>query len=179
MESITIHDKKFRLRISSDEIGKAVDILAMQINDDLEGREVVFIAVLNGSFIFAADLLKKIRFNCRISFVKFASYDGLENSGQLNQLIGVNEKLEGKTVVIIEDIVDSGNTLSKLIEEIRKFRPAEIKKVALLFKPDAYKYPCKIDYTGFRIPNDFVVGYGLDYDGLGRNLDGIYSLAEE
>ena len=179
MESITIHDKKFRLTISSGEIGKTIDTLAMQINSDLEGREVVFIAVLNGSFMFAADLLKKIRFNCRITFVKFASYEGLESSGQLKQLIGINEELEGKTVVILEDIVDSGNTINMLIEEIRKFRPSEIKTVALLFKADAYEYPYKIDYTGFRIPNDFVVGYGLDYDGLGRNLDGIYSLAEE
>ena len=179
MESVTIHDKKFRLSISSDEIGKSVDTLAMQINTKLEGKEVVFIAVLNGSFMFASDLLKKIRFNCRISFVKFASYEGMESSGQLRQLVGINEELEGKTVVIIEDIVDSGNTLNKMIEEIRKFRPAEIKTIALLFKPDAYKYPHKIDYTGFRISNDFVVGYGLDYNGLGRNLDGIYSLAKE
>lgn len=179
MESITIHHKKFRLSISSGKIVAAVNTLASQLNKDLEGREVVFIAVLNGSFMFASDLMKKIRIDCRISFVKLASYEGTENTGHLNRLIGINEVLTDKTVVIIEDIVDSGNTINTLIEQIGKLQPAEIKTVALLFKPDAYEYTHKIDYTGFRIPNTFVVGYGLDYDGLGRNMDGIYTLVEE
>jgi len=178
MESITIHDKKFRLHISSGKIVAAVNALASQLNKDLEGSEVVFIGVLNGSFMFASDLMKKIRIACRISFVKLASYEGTENTGRLNRLIGINEVLTDKTVVIIEDIVDSGNTINTLIEHIGKLQPAEIKTVALLFKPDAYEYNHKIDYTGFRIPNTFVVGYGLDYDGLGRNLNAIYAVVE-
>ena len=179
MESIIIHDKKFRLTIPKGKIQNVVDNLALQLNTELQQKDIVFIAVLNGSFIFASDLLKKIKFNCRISFVKMASYDGIENTGQINQLIGINEVLTDKTVVLIEDIVDSGNTLENLMAQIGKHNPAEIKIVTLLFKPDAYEFSRKIDYIGFRIPNEFVIGYGLDYDGLGRNLEGIYTVVDE
>jgi len=178
MESITIHDKKFSLSIPADQIVAKVDQMAVRLNKDLAGKEVVFVAVLNGSFIFASDLLKRIRLSCRISFVKLASYEGIENTGEIKELIGINEVLRDKTVVLIEDIVDSGNTLNSLIIQIASFQPAELKIVTLLFKPDAYEYRHRIDYTGFRIPNRFVVGYGLDYEGLGRNLDGIYTVVE-
>ncbi len=179
MESIIIHDKKFRLSIPLRKIAVTVNKLARQLNRDLQDKDVVFIAVLNGSFMFAADLLKKIRLSCRISFVKLSSYEGTETSGHIHELIGIQEELTGKTVVVIEDVVDSGSTLDALITRVKTMHPSEIITVTLLFKPDAYEYHTKIDYTGFRIPAKFIVGYGLDYDGLGRNLNGIYTLVEE
>ena len=174
MERIAILDKKFSLGIPSGTIREKVDQLSARLNKDLSGKEIFFIAVLNGSFIFAADLLRKITLPCRISFVKLASYEGMDNSGGIRELIGINEDLKDKTVVFIEDIVDSGNTLNALITEIGTMRPADMKVVALLIKTEAYSYKHKIEYTGFRIPNRFVVGYGLDYNGYGRNLDAIY-----
>lgn len=179
METISIHDKKFRLTIPMEKIVAKVENLASRLNSDLKDKDIVFIVILNGAFMFAADLLKKIKLSCRITFIKLASYEGVESSGQINQLFGINEVLQDKTVVIIEDIVDSGNTLNTLMTEIIRLKAAEIKTVALLFKPDAYEYNCRIDYIGFRIPDKFVVGYGLDYDGLGRNLNGIYTVVDE
>lgn len=178
MESITIHDRKFRLYIPSEKIEKAVERLAAKLNHDLMKKEVVFLAVLNGAFMFAADLYKHIQFSSRISFVKLASYQGVESTGQVNQLIGIQEVLKDKCVVVLEDIIDSGNTLEELIRVLKEYHPAEIKVASLLFKPDAFEYTRKIEYVGFKIPNDFVVGYGLDYDGFGRNLKDIYTVVD-
>lgn len=178
MESITIHDKKFRLYIPSTKIETAINEIAKTINADLRNKELVFLAILNGSFMFASDLLKRINFNSRISFVKLASYEGTKSTGQLKQLMGINEVLKEKTVIIIEDIVDTGNTLEEVISLVKKHEPADIKVATLLFKPDSYEANIKLDYIGLEIPNDFVVGYGLDYDGFGRNLKDIYTVIE-
>lgn len=179
METLKIHDKKFTESINSKDILLAVERIAANINNDFKNKDVVFVAVLNGSFMFASDLLKLVKLNCRISFLKVASYEGTESTGNLKQLIGLNEILKDKIVIIIEDIVDSGNTLNLLLSQLRKHEPSEIKIASLLFKPDAFNYRFKLDYIGFRIPNHFVVGYGLDYDGYGRNLPGIYTVTEE
>lgn len=175
-DTIAINGKNFEISISSGEIQKKVDQIARELNRDLGEKEVVFIAVLNGAFMFASDLLKKIDFNCRISFLKLASYQGTESTGRIKQLIGLNEELENKTVVLIEDVIDSGGTLNLIKRQISSFQPLEMKVVTLLFKPHAYKYHFMPDYTGFSIPDDFIVGYGLDYMGYGRNLNSIYTL---
>jgi len=178
MDSIKIHDSKFSLLFGSEKIQAAIDEMGKQLNNDLEGKEVVFLVILNGSFLFAADLIRRIKFHCRISFIKLASYEGTSNSGKIKKLIGLNEMLEDKTVVILEDIVDSGNTLDSIFKVVQPMKPAEVKIATLLLKPEAYEYSYKIDYVGFRISSQFVVGYGLDYDGFGRNLNGIYVLTE-
>ncbi len=178
METITIHDKKFSLSINAKKISAAIQQMALKINKDLVSKNVVFIGILNGSFLFAADLLRLIHSDCRITFIKTSSYNGTENTGNVTHLIGLNEVIKDKNIVLIEDIVDSGNTLDSVIKDLEKHKPAEIKIATLLFKPDAYEYNRKIDYIGFRIPNAFVVGYGLDYDGFGRNLENIYTEME-
>ncbi len=178
METVTIHDKKFSLSIDAKKIQSVVSKLGDRINEDLKSKDVVFVSILNGSFMFASDLYKKIRFLSRISFVKTSSYKGDENTGNVIQLIGINEAMKNKTIVLVEDIVDSGDTLDSVIRELDDFQPSEIKIATLLFKPDAYQYNRKIDYVGFKIPNQFVIGYGLDYDGFGINLESIYTAIE-
>jgi hypoxanthine phosphoribosyltransferase len=177
MKSIKINDLIFDLYLDSDRIQAAVKKLAASMNHDLAGKEVVFLVILNGSFLFAADLIRQIDFNCRISFLKLSSYNGIKN-GEPRILIGLIENLKDKTVVIIEDIIDTGNTLDLVIRQIREEEPAELQIAALLMKHDAYEYTHKIDYVCFRIPNQFVVGYGLDYDGFGRNLNSIYTVVQ-
>lgn len=179
MESLKIHDKKFSETITAQKIQTAVEKIAAELNRDFKEREVVFIAVLNGSFMFASDLLKRIDLNCKISFVKVASYDGTVSKGVVNQLIGLNESIKNKAVVILEDIVDTGNTLHVILNYLQKLKPQEIKIASLLNKPDSYKYEYKLHYVGFYIPDKFVVGYGLDYNGFGRNLRSIYTIIEE
>lgn len=173
-QTIKVHDKEFEPFISSSEIEKMVDRLASGLTKDLKGKDVLFVGILNGGFIFAADLIRRIPMNCCISFIKAASYKGNSTTGKVKTLIGLNEELRGKTVVIIEDIVDTGLTLETVLKEIEGHHPAEILIVALLFKCEACLKEIKIDYLGREIPNDFVIGYGLDYDGLGRNLKDIY-----
>ena len=176
MNEIRILDKKFREMITEEAIHKRIDELAKQINHDLAGKDVVFLGILNGAFLFAADLFRKIKLEARISFVKLASYEGTSSSGTIRELIGWNEDIKNKTILVIEDIVDTGDTIERIVDElvIRKVRDVRI--AALLFKPAAYTKDIPINYTGFEIPKDFVVGYGLDYDGLGRNLPSVYTL---
>jgi hypoxanthine phosphoribosyltransferase len=176
MSTVRIKDKYFKLFIQADQIAEAVNIMAGQINVDLQGKKPLFIAVLNGSFLFAADLLRKIKIECEISFVKLSSYQGLGSTGDVKQLFGLSENLEGRTVVILEDIVDTGNTLDTLIPLLKSKKAADVKVAALLYKPQAYRGTYGINYTGLEVPNDFLVGYGLDYDGQGRNLEHIYIL---
>jgi len=178
MKKIKLFDREFSLSISSEEIQKSIAEVALRLNKDLSGKEVVFVAVLNGAFMFAADLLKLIEFETKISFVKVASYEGTISTGNVKELIGINEEIKGKTVVILEDIVDSGVTMETIVEKLNEFEPAEIKIATLIFKPDAYKKSLNIDYVGISIPNDFIVGYGLDYNGFGRNLADIYTVIE-
>ena len=173
---ITIHRKKFRKIIASEKIQKTISDIAKKVNNDFKGKKPIFISVLNGSFMFTSDLLKKIKVECEVSFFKVTSYKGTKSSGKVNELIGVNENLKGRTVIILEDIIDSGNTVEGIIAKLQKHKPAAIKIVTLFFKPGAYTRKFKIDYVGMKIPNDFIVGYGLDYDGLGRNLEDVYTL---
>ncbi len=175
MEKVVLSDKKFRLSISAGEIDEAIDNMAGRIDHDLRNHQPIFIAVLNGSFMFASDLIKKIRLTCRISFVKLASYEGDVSTGDPSEVIGLQEDLAGEHVVVLEDIVDTGRTLSVFLERIRETKPASLRIASLLYKPDACRYLRQPDYVGFEIPNRFVVGYGLDYKGLGRNLPGIYT----
>ena len=175
---IHLHDKTFVPFISSEELNFAIKNLAKQMDDDFFDEVPVFIGVLNGAFMVLSDLLKEYRGMCEVSFVKLSSYEGTQTTNQVKQLIGLNENLEGRTVVIVEDIIDTGNTIEEL-KAIFKGKNVKHLKIATLFlKPDAYKKEIKIDYVGIRIPNKFIVGYGLDYDGLGRNLPDVYQLAE-
>ncbi|MGQ9847860.1 MAG: hypoxanthine phosphoribosyltransferase [Bacteroidales bacterium] len=179
-KKVTILDKTFILSIDSKQIAAAVDHIAQCLNRDFKNveNEVVFLGILNGSFMFASDLFKKIDFPCRITFLKLASYSGTQSTGVVKSLIGINENLKNKIVVVVEDIVDTGETLENIICQLRGFEPAAIKIVTFLFKPKAYKKDIKLDYVGIEIPNDFIIGYGLDYEGYGRNLPEIYSLKQ-
>jgi hypoxanthine phosphoribosyltransferase len=174
MESILIHNKPFRLNIRAEEIKEAIAKIAKRINSDLKGKNPLFLAVLNGSFIFAGDLLRMIDLECEISFVKLSSYDGVSSTGKVKELIGLDRSIQGRTVVIVEHIVDTGVTLETLYAQLALGKPLEIMTAALLFKPEAYTKKIKVDYPAMEVPNDFLVGYGLDYDGLGRNLGDIY-----
>lgn len=178
MSNIRIHGKNFRPFISADDIKKKVTELAGELNKDYKGRNPVFIAILNGSFIFAADLFKELTIEAEISFIKLLSYKGMKSSGQIITSIGLDTELFGRHVVIIEDIVDTGKTLNEFLPQLEHQQPASLKIVSLLHKPDTALFPIKVDYVGFEIPDQFVVGYGLDYDGLGRNTASIYQLLE-
>ncbi|MCD8528750.1 MAG: hypoxanthine phosphoribosyltransferase [Chitinophagales bacterium] len=173
---IQILDKTFTPYIPATEIAEVNQQLAQKINADFEGKEVLFIAILNGSFIFAADLIRHINIKHTISFVKVASYEGLSSSGTVKKIIGLMDSLENRHVVIIEDIIDTGNTLDKLLPTLQAEKPASLSLCTLLFKPDAFKASFDIKYIGKSIPPKFIVGYGLDYDGYGRNLPDIYQI---
>ena len=178
MKRVRIKDKDFELSIPADVILKEVHKLSVRINEDLKGQNPLFLCVLNGSFIFAADLLKKVNIDCGISFIKLASYQGTSSTGDVRTVLGLDGEIKDRTVVVIEDIVDTGNTIVALVEQLKLFNPKAIKIATLLFKPDAYGKDIHIDYIALEVPNDFLVGYGLDYDGLGRNLESIYSAVE-
>jgi hypoxanthine phosphoribosyltransferase len=178
MKEILILDKRFREYLTERAIQKRIEELAQQMNADLTDKEVVFLGILNGAFLFAADLFRRINFPSRISFVKLASYQGTSSSGSIKELIGWNEDIKNKTIVIVEDIVDTGNTLERIVDELVIRKATEVKVAAMLFKPAAYTKNIHLDYIGFEIPNDFVVGYGLDYDGFGRNMTSVYSLIQ-
>jgi hypoxanthine phosphoribosyltransferase len=176
MSDILIHGKVFRELIPADDIGCRVAELAVQINEDLAGKEVIFLGILNGAFVFAADLLRKVNFSARISFVKLASYVDTSSTGKVQELIGWNDDISGKTVVIIEDIVDTGKTIERIVNELIIRKAMEVRVATLFYKPSSCMTDIDIDYVGFEIPNDFVIGYGLDYNGMGRNLPSVYSL---
>ncbi len=175
---IHLHDKSFVPFISSEEIDFAIANMAKQMDDDFFDEIPVFVGILNGSFMVLSDLMKHYRGMCEVSFMKLSSYDGTESTNTVKQLIGINENLEGRTVVIVEDIVDTGNTIEELKAIFKEKKVKHLKIATLFFKPEAYKKDIKIDYIGIRIPNKFIVGYGLDYDGLGRNLADVYQLAQ-
>jgi hypoxanthine phosphoribosyltransferase len=177
MERIKIKDKEFSKFIKYDDIQIAIKNLSKQINKDYNGKTPLFLVILNGAFMFAADLFKNLDFDCEISFVKLSSYSGTETTENVKHLIGINEEITGREVVIVEDIVDTGITIEHMINELNRFNPKEIKIATLLLKPEKYKKEHKIDYVALEIPNDFIVGYGLDYDGFGRNLPDIYKIA--
>lgn len=178
MDKIHVRDRMFTVSISRDEIQQRVANIASRISTDLQGQYPLFLAVLNGSFIFAADLMRGITIPCEISFVKLASYIGTSSSGQVRELIGLNADIKGRTVVIVEDIIDSGHTMVNLLNTLRKAEPKEIRIASLLVKPGNLEVKLDIPYCCFEIPNDFIVGYGLDYDGEGRNLPDIYTVTD-
>ncbi len=176
--TVILHDKTFAINIREEEIQQSIVELARRINADFKDETPLFVGVLNGSFMFLADLMKHVTIPCEISFVKLASYEGTSSTGAIKQLVGLSENIHDRTVVIVEDIVDTGNTIEHMIESLKTQRPKEIKVATLLFKPDAYTKALPVDYVALRVPNDFLVGYGLDYDGLGRNLKHIYKITE-
>ena len=176
MQTIQVKDKSFSLFIPEEKILKEVRRIAAQISKDYEGKEPVFLAVLNGSFIFAADLLKEVSLPCEISFVKLASYQGVSTTGQIREVIGLNVDLTGRPVIIVEDIVDTGLTMAHMLDVLKQQNPSSIDICTLLLKPGKLQVNLDIKYCCLEIPNDFIVGYGLDYDGYGRNTRDIYTL---
>jgi hypoxanthine phosphoribosyltransferase len=176
MATIRVHDKHFEPYLSAAEIAEQIRKMAAQLNRDYEDKNPLFIAILNGAFMFASDLFKAITIEAEISFIKLASYKGTKSSGQVITAIGLDLELIGRHVVILEDIVDTGKTLSEFLPQLEHQHPASLKIAALLHKPAATVYPIRVDYLGFSVPDKFLLGYGLDYDGLGRNLPAIYQL---
>ena len=178
MNHITLKDKVFEKFISKEEIEKITSKIAQEINSG-GARNLLFLAVMNGSFLFAADIMRKITLtDTEISFIKLSSYSGTESTGKVSELIGVNRDISERDVVVLEDIIDTGNTLEKIIAILKEKNVSSIQIATLLFKPEAYTKKEEIHYIGKEIPNDFVVGYGLDYDEIGRNLPHIYKLKE-
>ena len=176
---VQLHDLKFRPMLSAQRIRHRVQALGAQLTEDYKGKKPLFIAILNGSFMFTADLMRAFHGTGEISFVKLASYHGTHSTGSVTEMIGLEADVEGRDVVLIEDIVDSGETLQQFLPELQKKNPASINMAVLLLKPEAVRYNFEIKYLGFEIPNDFVIGYGMDYDGLGRNLPSLYVKVEE
>ena len=176
MKKIKVLDKEFEITLSSETIQKRIGELAVELSRDYEGRKPVFLGILNGSFMFASDLFKLISIDAQITFLKLASYQGTVTTGSVKQLIGLNQDIIGQEIVIIEDIVDTGITLENIMRQLSGYQPKSIKIVTLLYKPDSYQKDINVDYIGFSIPNEFIVGYGLDYNGFGRNYEDIYTL---
>jgi len=178
MNTIEVNNKKFTPFITAAQISEQISVLAAELNRDYEEKRPLFIAILNGSFMFAADLFKAVTIEAEICFIKLASYKGTKSTGNVITSIGLDEPLNGRHVVIVEDIVDTGKTLHEFLPQLFNQQPASLKIAALLHKPEALVHPVKIDYLGFNVPNKFLLGYGLDFDGLGRNLKEIYQLVE-
>ena len=179
MSTIKIHDKTFKISYTEKEILEHVKTVADRINRDMSGKNPLLLAVLNGSFVFAADLMRMITIPCEISFVKLASYQGTMSTGTIKEVFGINEDISGRDIIIVEDIVESGLTMKRMLESLGTRNPASIHICTLLLKPEKLKVNLNIEYAAMEIPNDFIVGYGLDYDQQGRNLRNIYTLVEE
>jgi hypoxanthine phosphoribosyltransferase len=179
MKRITLWDKEFEISLPYEDIQAAIKKMAAKMKEDLEGKNALFVCILNGSFMFAADLMKELELlDAEITFLKLASYAGTSSTGEIKELIGLNENIQDRTVVVLEDIVDSGHTIADVISQIKRGGAREVKIATLLFKPDALKMEVQLDYVGVVIPNDFIVGYGLDFDRRGRNLKDIYTLVK-
>jgi len=178
MTKVQVRELVFEKFIGSDQIDAAVQKVADGINRDYAGKNPLLLAILNGSFIFASDLMRKLTIPCEISFVKFASYSGTLTTSNVKELIGVSEELEGRHLIVVEDIVDTGITMHKLLQDLKEKNPADVKVACFCFKPEAFQKNFTIDYLGMEIPNDFIVGYGLDYDGYGRNYPDIYRIVK-
>jgi hypoxanthine phosphoribosyltransferase len=178
MKEVQLHDKRFSISISAEKIDQAIQVVADKINRDYKGKRPLFLIVLNGAFMFASDLLKKITIDCETSFVKLSSYSGTTSTHVVRELIGLDEALNDRDVIVIEDIIDTGITMENTIQKLKHLQAKDVKIATLLYKPNAFQKDYAIDYVGIEIPNDFIVGYGLDYDGLGRNLPCIYKIIE-
>ena len=176
MSVVKVHDKEFETFIKSETIQARIKEIAAIINIEYNGHRPLFIGVLNGALLFMADLVKNITIECELSFMKVSSYSGLQSTGIVRSLMGLQESVKDRHIIVVEDIIDTGDTAVYIIDELKKQQPASLKFATMLFKPKALKHDLKPDFVGFEIPSDFVVGYGLDYDGLGRNLNDIYIL---
>lgn len=176
---LKVHDKYFTPYLSSEEIMEKVKELAHKLDNDYKDKRPLFISILNGSFMFSADLFKYLTIEAEICFIKLASYKGTKSSGQVITAIGLDTDITGRNIIILEDIIDTGKTMKEFLPQVHNQQPASVKIAVLLHKPEATVYPVDIDYTCFSIPNKFVLGYGLDYDGLGRNLAQLYQLKED
>lgn len=177
-KKITLGDKTFRVMIPAEEIDQAVSRVAEQLNERYQGRTPIFLGVLSGSFLFLADLVRKVDFNSQMAFVKISSYEGTESTGKVKQKLGINFDIEGRDIIIVEDIVETGHSMTYLLDYLKAKNPASITICTLFFKPEKFLYEYKIDYTALSIGNEFIVGYGLDYNQLGRNLKDIYVIDE-
>lgn len=178
MEIIKVLDKEFKLYIKQEEIETVIKDIANQINVEYKDKNPLFLVMLNGAFMFASQLFKELTIDCETSFVKYASYDGTQSTCEVKELIGLNSSLEGRNVVIIEDIIDSGFTMKCLLQKLESMKVASAKVATMLFKPNAFKFDYKIDYIGMNIGNEFIVGYGLDYNQHGRNYASIYKVVD-
>lgn len=178
-DNIKLHKHKFKPYLSEYRIQERVQVLGLKISDDYRDKNPLFISILNGSFMFVADLTRAYEGDCEVSFVKLASYDGLQSTGKIKKSIGLDVNIKNRHVILVEDIIDTGQTLHEFIPDLKKMKPASISLAVLLVKPNSVKYPFDIEYLGFEIPDKFVVGYGMDYDGLGRNLPSIYQLKKK
>jgi hypoxanthine phosphoribosyltransferase len=176
MDKIKLYDRQFTLSILPSQIQEAVSRIALEINRDLAGETPLFLGILNGSFMFMSDLLKQIGMNCQVSFVRLSSYQGSSSTGTIMEVIGLNEDIRGRQVIIVEDIVDSGKTIEEFTARLMPEGPAGLRVATLLLKPASFSGSIRLDYVGIEIPDDFIVGYGLDYNGLGRNYEGIYRI---
>jgi len=176
MKTVKIKDKSFRLSVAENDIQKAVKTVAEQINTEMKDDNPLFICVLNGAFMFAADLMKYVTIPCEITFIKLSSYAGLYSTGEVKEIMGLNESVVGRNVVVVEDIVDTGVTMERILESLSSMGVRSIKVATFLQKPDALTRKITVDYVGLKIPNEFIVGYGLDYDGYGRNLRELYTV---
>lgn len=179
MKNIKLYDKVFRMSLPEEEIINRVKVVAEQINEEYKGRRPLFLSVLNGAFMFTSDLMKEINIECEISFVKLASYQGTMSTGKVHEVIGINEDLSGRDIIIVEDIVESGKTIMQMMDSLSNRQPASIKVCTLFFKPSKLEENINVDYAAIVIPDDFIVGYGLDYNQLGRNLRDIYTITDE
>lgn len=176
MSTIQVHDKQFETYLSAEQISQQIKRVATEINRDYQGKTPLFVAVLNGCFMFASDLFKELSIEAEICFVKLASYQGIKSTGKVVTTIGLDAAIKDRDIIVIEDIVDTGKTLFEFLPQLADQNPASIKIATLLYKPEALEHNIKLDYIGFEVPNKFLLGYGLDYDGLGRNLKEIYQL---
>lgn len=179
MKTVKLLDREFRVSIPEEKLDEVISQIATKMNDELDGTDPLFICILNGSFMFASDLMKQITVpNAQITFMRLSSYDGMGTTGKVKKLMGFTEDLKDRTVVLLEDIVDTGITISNTLEQIKSYEPKNVMIATMLFKPDACVRDVKLDYVGMEIPNEFIVGRGLDYDGLGRNLPDIYTVVD-
>ncbi len=178
METIEVKGKQFELFLDRNVIQERIAAIAEQMDHDLAGKDPLFLGVLNGAFMFASDLMKKLTISSQVSFIKLASYVGMQRGSKIHEVFGLTERIEGRTIVVLEDVVDSGHTMKQLVESLQSRSPKEIRIATLLFKPEAMVCAIQPDYVAFEIPNDFVIGFGMDYDGYGRSLDQVYAVKE-
>ncbi|MBR5158805.1 MAG: hypoxanthine phosphoribosyltransferase [Bacteroidaceae bacterium] len=179
MGHIQVKDREFEVFLKEEDIQKEIKRVAAEINRDYVGKEPLFLCILNGSFMFAADLLKDVNIPCNVSFVKVSSYQGTDTTGKVKELMGLQEDVEGRHIIIVEDIVDTGYTMRDVLDSLAEKKAASVQVCALLCKPDKLKVDINLKYLAMNIPNGFIVGYGLDYDGFGRNSRDIYKIVKE